>query len=96
MELGEFVGALELLRVGDEVFVRTEKSGLVKYREERCPFLEVDVDTLVRKETRWHVGSIIEARILRKRLGALNMEEGFRVEVTTRFSTFLYPALEGF
>jgi hypothetical protein len=49
IQLGEPMIALDLLRVGHELFVDSEKGGPMQNGEQWRPFLEVDVDALIRE-----------------------------------------------
>jgi hypothetical protein len=56
VELRKLIVALDSFWVIDKLLIDTEKSGLVKNREEGGPFLEEDIDASVREEARGDLG----------------------------------------
>lgn len=87
--------ALDLLGVGDELLVNSEKSGLVKDGEERSPFLEVDVDTSIREQTRRNSQRLIGSLSCQSAT-ALNVEVGLGIEISAGLASLLDFPLEGF
>jgi hypothetical protein len=46
-------------RIGNEAFINAEECRTVQNGKERCPFLEKDVDELVRDYSRWSGHSLV-------------------------------------
>jgi hypothetical protein len=64
--------ALNLLRVGNELLIDAKESRLVKHREQRSPFLEVDVDASIGEQSRRYPHGL-SGRLCRERVAPLNM-----------------------